>query len=168
MRLHQRASSDGFSLVESSIAVGISVLFLSSVFTMNISAVDSIRGSKESVAASQVLQQRIESLRIANWQEITTASWLATNSLNTSAAGSEVLKNLSETLTLEPYGSANVGNTQLIRDSSGSTTIVSQNAGLLTENAIKAIWTVNYTGAPNDRAISRQIVAILAKGGVAK
>jgi hypothetical protein len=79
-----------------------------------------------------------------------------------------VLKNLSETLTLEPYGSANVGNTQLIRDSSGSTTIVSQNAGLLTENAIKAIWTVNYTGAPNDRAISRQIVAILAKGGVAK
>ena len=168
MRLHQKASSAGFSLVEGSIAVGISVLFLSSVFTMNISAVDSIRGSKESVAASQVLQQRIESLRIANWQEITTASWLAANSLNTSAAGSDVLKNLSETLTLEPYGSANVGNTQLVRNSSGIVSIVTQNAGLLTENAIKAIWTVDYTGAPNNRPVTRQIVAILAKGGVAK
>ncbi|MEO8045588.1 MAG: hypothetical protein ABI674_11845 [Spartobacteria bacterium] len=165
--MHKKASSVGFSLVESSIAVAISVLFLSSVFTMNISAVDSIRCSKESVAASQVLQQRIESLRIANWQQITTASWLAANSLNTSAAGADVLRNLTETLTLVPYGSANVGNTQLVRNSLG-TSIVNQNAGLLTENAVKAIWTVTYTGAPNNRAVSRQIVAILAKGGVAK
>ena len=116
-----------------------------------------------------MLQQRIESLRIANWQEITTASWLAANSLNTQCGrlrGAEKSKRNADLGVW--YGSANVGNTQLIRDSSGSTTIVSQNAGLLTENAIKAIWTVNYTGAPNDRAISRQIVAILAKGGVAK
>lgn len=167
MHLHAKASSAGVSLVESLIAVAISVLFLSSVFTMNISALDSIRCSKESVAASQVLQQRIESLRIANWQQITSASWLAANSLNTSAAGADVLRNLTETLTLVPYGSASVGNTKLVRSSSG-TSIVNQNAGLLTENAVKAIWTVTYNGALNDRAVSRQIVAILAKGGVAK
>lgn len=167
MRLPRNASSAGFSLVESSIAVAISVLFLSSVFMMNISAVDSIRGSKESVAASQVLQQRIESLRIANWQQITSASWLAANSLNTSAAGTDVLKDLTETLTLVSYGSTSVGNTQLVRNSSG-TSVVNENAGLLTENAVKAIWTVTYNGAPNNRFVSRQIVAILAKGGVAK
>jgi len=39
---------------------------------------------------------------------------------------------------------------------------------LLQENAIKIIWTVSYTGAPNNRSVSRQIVAILAKGGVAR
>lgn len=167
MHLHAKASSAGFSLVESAIAVAISVLFLSSVFTMNIATMDSIRSSKESVAASQVLQQRIESLRIANWQQITSASWLAANSLNASAAGADVLANLTETLTLVPYGSANVGNTQLVRNSSGAS-VVTQNAGLLTENAVKAIWTVTYTGAPNSRSVSRQIVAILAKGGVAK
>ncbi|MDQ3198609.1 MAG: hypothetical protein M3Q46_05365 [Verrucomicrobiota bacterium] len=167
MRLPRKASSAGFSLVESSIAVAISVLFLSSVFMMNISALDSIRGSKESVAASQVLQQRIESLRIANWQQITSASWLAANSLNTSAAGTDVLKDLTETLILVSYGSTSVGNTQLVRNSSG-TSVVNENAGLLTENAVKAIWTVTYNGAPNSRLVSRQIVAILAKGGVAK
>ncbi len=150
MRLPRKASSAGFSLVESSIAVAISVLFLSSVFMMNISALDSIRGSKESVAASQVLQQRIESLRIANWQQITSASWLAANSLNTSAAGTDVLKDLTETLILVSYGSTSVGNTQLVRNSSG-TSVVNENAGLLTENAVKAIWTVTYNGAPNSR-----------------
>jgi len=73
---------------------------------------------------------------------------------------------MSETLTLVPYGSTTVGNTQLTR-TNGAATIVSSNSALLGENAVKIIWTVNYTAAPNNRTISRQIVAILAKGGVA-
>jgi hypothetical protein len=60
-----------------------------------------------------------------------------------------------------------VGNTQLTRRN-GNATIVNQNSNLLAENAVKVIWTVDYTGAPNDHAATRQIVAILAKGGVAK
>ena len=38
----------------------------------------------------------------------------------------------------------------------------------MTENAVKIIWTAAFTGAPNNHPSSRQIVAILAKGGVAK
>ena len=167
MRIPTPRAPAGFTLVESTIAVAISILFLSSVFVLNISSMDTIRCAKESVASSQVLQQRIESLRIANWQQITSATWLAANTMNAAAAGADVLKSLSETLTLVPYGSANVGNTKLTRTSTG-TTIVSQNPALLSENAIKVIWTVDFTGAPNNRAVSRQIVAILAKGGVAK
>jgi uncharacterized protein (TIGR02598 family) len=157
----------GFTLVEVMIAIAISALFLGSVFTLNISAMDTIRCAKESVGASQVLQQRIESLRIANWQEITSANWLVANTMSTNVAGSNILKGLTETLTLVPYGSTTVGNTKLVRTSAG-TTIVSQNPALLTENAVKVVWTITFTGAPNNRAISRQIVAILAKGGVAK
>jgi hypothetical protein len=66
-----------------------------------------------------------------------------------------------------PYGSSTVGNTQLSR-TNAAVNIVANNSALLGENAIKIIWTVNYTAAPNDRIISRQIVVILAKGGVAK
>jgi hypothetical protein len=128
---------------------------------------DTIRSAKESIAASQVLQQRMESLRIANWHEVTDPTWLRDNLLNTAVAGSTPLKDLVETLTLVAYGSGTVGKTQLTR--SGTTvTIVAQNTNLLLENAVKVIWTVDYHGAPNNRAISRQIVAILAKGGVAK
>ena len=157
----------GFTLTEAVVAAAISALFLSSLFTMNLSSMETIRSAKESTVASQVLQQRLESMRIANWHQITDAVWVRDNLLNIEAAGGEQLKNLVETVMLVPYGSASIGNTQLQR-SLGAATIVTQNANLLLENAVKVIWTVDYTGAPNNHAVTHQIVAILAKGGVAK
>ena len=167
MRLNTHSPQRGFSLIESTIAAAIAALFLSSLFTMNMTTMDAIRAAKESISASQVLQQRMESLRIANWHEVTDASWLRDNLLNANAAGSDLLKDLAETLILVPYGSSNVGNTQLTRTDS-AVSIVNENPTLLTENAVKIIWTINYTGAPNARQLSRQIVAVLAKGGVAR
>ena len=106
-------------------------------------------------------------MRIANWHQVTDADWLAANLLNSDASGSAGLKNLSESLTLIPYGSAATATTQLTR-SAGTARIVGRNSSLLTESAMKVVWVVNYVGAPNDRAATRQIVAILGKGGVAK
>jgi len=142
-------------------------MFLGSLFLMNSSAMDTIRMARESACASQVLQQRIEAMRIANWHQVTDANWLLANLLNADAPGANQLKNMSETLMLVPYGSITVGNTQLTR-ANGAANIVANNSALLGENAVKIIWTVNYTAVPNDRIISRQIVVILAKGGVAK
>ena len=142
-------------------------MFLGSLFLMNSSAMDTIRMARESACASQVLQQRIEAMRIANWHQVTDANWLLANLLNADAPGASELKNMSETLMLVPYGSITVGNTQLTR-ANGAANIVANNSALLGENAVKIIWTVNYTAVPNDRIISRQIVVILAKGGVAK
>jgi hypothetical protein len=148
-------------------AAGIAAVFLGSLFTINSSSMGTIKMARESASASQVLQQRVESMRIANWHQITDADWISANLLNVSAPGSADLKSISESVIISPYGSGNVGDTQLTR-SGNSVVINHENAGLLTENAIKVTWTVNYTGAPNDRAITRQTVAILAKGGVAK
>jgi type II secretory pathway pseudopilin PulG len=167
MRRHSKAQQAGFALIECTIATAISALFLGSLFLMNSSAMDTIQMARESACASQVLQQRIEAMRIANWHQVTDASWLTANLLNNDAPGASQLKNVSETLTLVPYGSSTVGNTQLTR-TGGAVTTLSNNTALLGESAVKVIWTVSYTAAPNDRAISRQIVAILAKGGVAK
>lgn len=113
-----------------------------------------------------MLQQRIESLRIANWHQITNASWLRENLLGADAAGGSQLKDLSEVLMLIPYGSSSTGNTKVTR-TNGHATILNQTA-LLGESALKVVWTVTYTGTPNDRSLTRQTVAILAKGGVAK
>jgi len=157
----------GSTLIESAIAAAICALFLGSLFAMNTSTMETIKMARETACASQVLQQRIEAMRIANWHQITDASWIQGNLLNTDAAGSDGLKNVSETLTLVPYGSSATSTTQLSR-TNGTATIIAQNSSLLTESAMKAIWTVNFSGSPNDRASSRQTVAILAKGGVAK
>ena len=97
--------------------------------------------------------------------EATTAPYIFV--WNSAAPGTTDLKSVSETLTISPYGSGNVGNTVITR-TGGSVVINQQNTSLLLENAIMANWTVNYTGSPNDRTTARQTVAILAKGGVAK
>jgi hypothetical protein len=154
-------------LIEAMMAAGIAALFLGSLFVMNTSSMGTIKMSKEAAAASQVLQQRVESMRIANWHQITDADWVKSNLLNADAPGSTDLKSMTEILVMSPYGSGNVGNTQLTR-SGGIATIDLRNSSLLTENAIEVVWTINYTGAPNDRAVTRQTVAILGKGGVAK
>lgn len=167
MILSPKNAASGTTLIEATIAACTSALFLSSLFAMNMTAMKTIRTAREAASASQVLQQRIESMRIANWHQITNADWVNNNLLSSNAAGSEGLKQMSETLTLIPYGSSTVGNTQLVR-TAGATTIVNRNSALLGESALKVIWTVVYNGGGNAQSTTRQTVAILAKGGVAK
>lgn len=159
--------SRGTSLIEVCIAMAISALFLGCLFTMNSAAMQTVRMGREMACASQVLQQRVETLRIANWHQITDADWIKDNILNSDAAGGESLKDAIETLTLIPYGSSTPGNTQLTR-SAGSCVIVNRNTALLTENAMKVLLQVSFSGVPDNRPVIRQTVAIVAKGGVAK
>jgi uncharacterized protein (TIGR02598 family) len=168
MILSRRTRAAAFSIIETTMAAALSAVFLASLFSMNSASMQTLKMAHESACASQVLQQRVESLRIANWHQITDADWLQANLFNTDAPGSDLLKGENETLTLIPYGSSSTGNTQLNRNYGSAATIVNRNTGLLGESAIKVIWTVNYVGSPSDRPLTRQTVAILAKGGVAK
>ena len=167
MRMFQHTTQGASTLIEATIAAAICALFLGSLFTLNTQTMSTLKMAREAACASQVLQQRIEGMRIANWHQVTDADWLAANLLNTDAAGSAGLKSVSETLTLTPYGSASTAATQLTR-SNGVARIIMRNTSLLTESAMKIVWNVDYIGSPHDRSASRQTVAILAKGGVAK
>ena len=59
MQLSSSSVAEGFSLIETTIAAALAALFLSSLFTMNVASMDTIRCAKESVSASQTLQQRV-------------------------------------------------------------------------------------------------------------
>lgn len=157
----------GVTLVECTVAMAIAAIFLSSLFALNTSSMQTVKMSREASAASQILQQRVESMRIANWHQITDAAWIQNNLLNADAPGSSELNNLSETVTLAPYGSSATGSTTLTR-SQGTAQVSATNSNLLRESAVKLVWTVNYAGTPRAHATARQTVAILAKGGVAK
>lgn len=171
MILSKTSSQSGSSLIEAIVAVGTSALFLGSLFTMNMSAMRTMKTAREAANASQVLQQRVEAMRIANWHQITDANWVKSTLLKDgaegNAAGSSSLSNVTETLTLVPYKGTSSGNTQFVR--TGNTTqLVSQNTALLKEHAVKVIWTVAYKGGPHAQSTTRQAVAILSNGGVAK
>jgi type II secretory pathway pseudopilin PulG len=130
MQFRRCVPEQGFTLTEAVVAAAISALFLSSLFTMNLSSMETIRSAKESTVASQVLQQRLESMRIANWHQITDAAWIRDNLLNIDAAGGEQLKNLVETVMLVPYGAA-ASATLSFNALWVVATIVTENANLL-------------------------------------
>ena len=167
MILSKTSGQSGTSLIEATIAACTSALFLGSLFTLNVSAMRTMRTAREAANASQVLQQRVESMRIANWHQATNADWVKANLLSTNAPGGDTLKNITETLTLVPYNGTSSGNTQIVR-SGGTTQIVNRNAALVTESAMKVIWTVAYNGGTQGNSTTRQTVAILSKGGIAK
>lgn len=166
MILKKHSDSVGATIVEASISACTAVFFLATLFTMNMSAMQAVRTARQATSASQVLQQRVETLRIANWQQVTNPAWLRDNLLNQEASGSEGLPLLSESLILVPYNSMATGSTTIVR-TAGSTQIQSQ-AQLLTEHAVKVIWRVVYSTGPKTQPTTRETVAILAKGGVAK
>src|SRR4051812_42772195 len=99
------SSAQGTTLIEVVIATGLVAVFLGSLFTMNTASMDTIQMAKQSAAASQVLQQRVESLRIANWHQVTDPDWVRSNLLNVASDSGTGLQHLVETLTLMPYGS---------------------------------------------------------------
>lgn len=167
MILSKTSAQSGTSLIEATVAACTSALFLASLFTLNMSAMRTMKTAREAANASQVLQQRVEAMRIANWHQVTNADWVKANLFSSNAAGGDSLKNITETLTLVPYNGASSGNTQLVR-TGGDTQIVNRNTALLKENAMKVIWTVAYNGGNQGASTTRQTVAILSKGGVAK
>src|SRR5438270_13995615 len=98
-----RAERTGFALIECTIATAISELFFGSLFLMNSSAMDTIQMARQSACASQVLQQRFESMRIANWLQVTDANWLLTNLFNTGATGTCQLQFEAVTFTIVTF-----------------------------------------------------------------
>ena len=76
MILAKKTNISGTSLIEATVAACTSALFLGSLFTLNMTGMKTIRTAREATSASQVLQQRIESMRIANWHQVTDADWL--------------------------------------------------------------------------------------------
>src|SRR6476659_9582570 len=136
MLLSTRSPILGSTLIEAMMAAGIAAIFLGSLFAINTSSMGTIKMARETAAASQVLQQRVESMRIANWHQITDANWIRDNLLNTAASGSSELKLITETLTIAPYGSGNTAVTRLTR-SGNTASVILNNTSLLTENAVK-------------------------------
>lgn len=165
--LHRLRSSKAFSLIENMIACGVISAFLGGVFTLNSQALSMLRMGRDEASASQVLQQRIEQIRIANWQRLSDPTWIRDNIMNADADGSSGLKNLQETVTLAPYNSA-TGSTNTFTRSAGSATASGSNASLINEMTIRITWQVSWTGVPSARTHTRQTTVILGKGGVAK
>ena len=113
--LHRHPSGTTFS--EVLIAILLLAFFFVSIFELNAICLRYIDASKESVAASQMVQDRSEALRNLAFIDLTSAPYLQ-GLLASPANGSDFAKSIMEVVKISQYPTPN-GVTQLTRGSSG-------------------------------------------------
>ena len=155
-------------MIEVSVATAMVALFIAGLMMMNSNLLTLLRGAQENVSASQFLQERVEQMRIANWLQITDATYLAEDLVTTAAASAAGLKSPTETITVSAYPArAGVAKAEVIRGPAGIRT-VSSNPSLKDERMVRVDIRVVWRGTPRNRERVRMTTALLAKGGIAK
>lgn len=166
----KRASMAAFTLLENVVACVVIAIGLAGTYSINGQCMDVLRMAKDEASASQVLQQRIESLRIANWQRIADDLWIRDHILNAAADGSTALPNLSEKVEITPYAGTVTDTNTFTRTGTTATAGLptKPNVDLIAQNSLIITWTVTWTGVPKNKQHTRQVVTVIGKGGIAK
>jgi hypothetical protein len=162
----KRASLGGFTLVENVMACALVAVGMAGTYLVNGQSMSILRMAKDEASASQVLQQRVEHLRIANWQRITNPTWIRDYILNASADGSAALASLNETITISPYTGTSSGNT--FTRVGGTASAGASNVSMMAQDALVVKWKVTWRGVPSGKVHHREMLTVLGKGGIAK
>jgi type II secretory pathway pseudopilin PulG len=169
-RLGRRLREGGFTLLDALVACGIMAFSLAAVTSTHGWCLKTLRATHDESAASQVLQQRVEQLRIANWQRVTSPTWIRDNILNVAADGAYMLPNLSEAIKIEAINSS--ATTPPVNKFTRANYLAAADPAnvstMVFENTAKITWTISWNGVPIEKTRTREMVFILAKGGVAK
>jgi Tfp pilus assembly protein PilV len=106
MNYPSKRSQSGITLVETMMAAAIIAIFFATIFELNAVCLRYIDASKESVAALQGVQDRVEVLRNLSFTDLTNAT-VVQNLMATPANGSEFAKTKpTEVVTIKAYDTA--------------------------------------------------------------
>ena len=163
-------SECGVSLVEVTVAVAMAALFISTLILMGSNLLSLLRTAKDDVSASQALQERVEEMRIANWAQITDASYLANTLLSTASDSTGGLANPVETITVTAYRTTGAEPTVLARviRQNGAATVAKSNSALKDERMVRVDVDLSWKGYPRNRQRERATTALIAQGGITK
>lgn len=89
--------------MEVGVAGTLVTVFLTALFALNSNMMHLLRAATEASNASQALQQRVEQVRLASWNQVTDPTWFQGNLLNTITDASVNLPGLTESITVTPY-----------------------------------------------------------------
>jgi Tfp pilus assembly protein PilV len=170
MRAHRsRLEQAGFTLAEAVVTVAVSMMGLGGVMLMNAQQLRLVASTRESNAASWVLQDRIEHLRNVSWDHLTNAEHLKT-SLADLPDCARLLPNYAERVTLVKSSEAEkTGASKLIieRKAGASPKTVSAGIGISTGVEVKVDVLVSWTGK-GGRHRERSYTSIISDSGISR
>jgi len=165
---HNRWATSGFTLVEVLCAATILVLFISAIFSVNQRVLASLKGQRETIAATQTFQERKEQLRSSPFSNIADINWLSTNIYNADAQSIAALgSSAKETVILSIYPTPD-GTTSQLHRQNGTVTIDSTSATVpaatttLVQVELQLTWT-----SSSGRSRLRSTKTVIGKGNIA-
>jgi hypothetical protein len=166
-KFRRRLRIAGYAMVEANIAIALVGSFISGMAVVNGSLLGMLKSMKESSASTQALQERVEQMRIANWPQITSATYVSGSLMNTSTASSNALADAVETITISAYPDPTVTAAVKVKRQGGSTQVVSANSELDDQRMVQLQVELTWTGAEK-RPRTKATTALIAKGGISK
>ncbi len=164
-----RGRTAGAVLVETLAAAMIIGLFMGGLLQLNAFNARSIRAARETVAASLVLQERLDQIRNTTWNKVSDAA-IVQSMLNTPAASSAGLPQLAEQVTISAYAATapTPAPAVVTRAANGTTTIVSSNPALSAQKTVRADVTITWRSSPMAKTRTRALSTIIAEGGITR
>lgn len=144
-------------------------LFMAGLFTMNSFSVKTARAGRETVAASLIVQERLDQLRKGTWINVTDPAYVQTLLGTAPGSGAPPL-GLTERITINVYPATNPASTpiQVSRAANGIATIDSSNTALRQQPTVRADVTATWTGNRNGTTRVRTISTVIGQGGIVK
>lgn len=157
----RRSPREGFALIDAVIAIALVSVTLGCMSALNMHMLGTLRLGKESTYATELLQERVEQMRSALWDEVTDAAKLS-NVLRPATITATNLPGVTETIDVEPLPNPSNLKVRCVRNAAGS---ISASGGRLTsEQSVKV--TVSARWDSHNQTRSRGVVTILTNGGI--
>ena len=166
----RRASRFGFALLESSVAMGIVAMFLAGVFTTNSRVLGLLNSTKDSGEAQQAVRDRIEKIRSATWENLTSPEYIQDTVLSSNVNVFPHLRGATITVSVTafPPDKTPAASPLLVeRGPSGTVTIKRSGDGTMTsEDAVRLEVTAQWK-SPGGATRTRQAFTVIGKNGIA-
>ena len=154
-------------MVETLVAAILVAVFFATIFEVNAVCLRYIDAGKESVAALQGVQDRLEGLRNLAFSDLTNATFVR-NLMTTPSNGSDFAQKVTEVVTLSAYPTPDASNTQITRGPGASVTptINSTDASLVDQpgKLVKVNVTYTWTMTLGGRSCTEQTETIISSG----
>jgi Tfp pilus assembly protein PilV len=154
-------------MVETLVAAILVAVFFATIFEVNAVCLRYIDASKESVAALQGVQDRLETLRNLAFSDLTNATFVQ-NLMTTPSNGSDFAQKVTEVVTISAYPTPDASNTQIARGPGASVTpaINSTDASLANQpgKLVKVNVTYTWTMTLGGRSGTEQTETIISSG----
>ena len=165
----RRLGSAGTTLVEAVVATCLSVTILGCLFAAASQANKQLKGTREAVYSSQIVQNRLERVRSSDWHQINDAVYIRSNVLATSTLFAPALADLEETVTIEAYpppAAPTPTPIKVHRSKTGTVEILTANNSLSLEQTVKVGVSTEWKSAITGAKRTQNTYTVVSQGGI--